>query len=113
MFVLSNLIATTATILDMALGLYTLLIFGRIVLSWVSADPHNPIVQILYQTTEPVLRPIRRRIGTYSGLDHPGCWWPGQIPRADWRKIRVNPAEVHAGPSKRNWARIASEGRCD
>ena len=69
MFVLSNLIATTATILDMALGLYTLLIFARIVLSWVSADPHNPIVQILYQTTEPVLRPIRRRVGIYSGLD--------------------------------------------
>ena len=69
MFVLSNLIATTATILDMALGLYTILIFARIVLSWVSADPYNPIVQILYQTTEPVLGPIRRRIGIYSGLD--------------------------------------------
>ncbi len=69
MFVLSNLIATTATILDMALGLYTILIFARIVLSWVSADPYNPIVQILYQTTEPVLRPIRQRVGIYSGLD--------------------------------------------
>lgn len=69
MFVLSNLIATTATILDMALGLYALLVFARIVLSWVSADPYNPIVQILYQTTEPVLRPIRRRVGIISGLD--------------------------------------------
>jgi YggT family protein len=69
MFVLSNLIATTATILDMALGLYTILIFARIVLSWVNADPHNPIVQILFQTTEPVLRPIRRRVGIISGLD--------------------------------------------
>ena len=69
MFVLSNLIATTATILDMALVLYTILIFARIVLSWVNADPHNPIVQILFQTTEPVLRPIRRRVGIISGLD--------------------------------------------
>lgn len=69
MFLLSNLIATTATILDMALGLYTILIFARIVLSWVNADPHNPIVQILFQTTEPVLRPIRRRVGIISGLD--------------------------------------------
>jgi YggT family protein len=69
MFVLGNLIQTTATILDMALGLYTILIFGRIVLSWVSADPYNPIVQILYQTTEPVLRPIRQRVGIVSGLD--------------------------------------------
>jgi len=69
MFVLSNLVSTTATILDMALGLCTILMFGRIVLSWVSADPHNPIVQILYQTTEPVLRPIRQRVGIVSGLD--------------------------------------------
>lgn len=69
MFVLSNLIDTTATILDMALRLYTILIFARIVLSWVNADPHNPIVQILFQTTEPVLRPIRRRVGIISGLD--------------------------------------------
>ena len=69
MFVLSNLIATTATILDMALGLYTILIFARIVLSWVNADPHNPFVQILCQATEPVLRPVRRRVGIISGLD--------------------------------------------
>ena len=69
MFLLSNLISTLATILDMALGLYTILIFGRVILSWISADPYNPIVQILYQTTEPVLRPIRRRVGIVGGLD--------------------------------------------
>lgn len=69
MFLLSNLISTLATILDMALGLYTILIFGRVVLSWISADPYNPIVQILYQTTEPVLRPIRQRVGIVGGLD--------------------------------------------
>ncbi|NKB90253.1 MAG: YggT family protein [Acidobacteria bacterium] len=69
MFVLANLIGTLATILDMALGLYTILIFGRVILSWISADPYNPIVQILYQTTEPVLRPIRQRVGIVSGMD--------------------------------------------
>lgn len=69
MFLIRNLIATLATILDMALGLYTLLIFGRIVVSWVNADPYNPIVQILYQATEPVLRPLRRRIGIIGGID--------------------------------------------
>ena len=69
MFLLSNLIATLATILDMALGLYTIPIFGRVILSWISADPYNPIVQILYQTTEPVLRPIRQRVGIVGGLD--------------------------------------------
>ena len=30
------------------------------VISWVSPDPRNPIVQFLYRTTEPILRPLRR-----------------------------------------------------
>ena len=30
------------------------------VVSWVSPDPRNPIVQFLYRTTEPILRPFRR-----------------------------------------------------
>ena len=69
MFLLSNLISTFATILDMALGLYTILIFGRVVVSWVNADPYIPILRLLYQATEPVLWPLRRRIGVVSGLD--------------------------------------------
>jgi YggT family protein len=40
------------------------------VLSWVSPDPFNPIVRFLYRVTEPVLRPIRRRLPTFQmGLD--------------------------------------------
>jgi len=30
------------------------------VISWVNPDPRNPIVQFLYRTTEPMLRPFRR-----------------------------------------------------
>ena len=30
------------------------------VISWVSPDPRNPIVQFLYRATEPILRPFRR-----------------------------------------------------
>ena len=29
------------------------------VISWVNPDPRNPIVQFLYRTTEPILRPFR------------------------------------------------------
>jgi YggT family protein len=37
----------------------------------VNPDPHNPIVRILYQLTEPVLRPIRKLVPPYKlgGLD--------------------------------------------
>lgn len=30
------------------------------VISWVSPDPRNPIVQFLYRATEPILRPFRK-----------------------------------------------------
>lgn len=34
----------------------------RALLSWVSPDPHNPIVQFLYSVTEPVLARVRQLI---------------------------------------------------
>ena len=69
MFLIRNLVIASATILDMVLTFYMLLVFGRVIISWVNADPYNPIVQFLSQATEPVLQPIRRRIGIYGGVD--------------------------------------------
>jgi YggT family protein len=40
--------------------IYTLAIIIRAFISWVQPNPYNPIVQILYRLTEPVLSPIRR-----------------------------------------------------
>ena len=62
MFVLENLIFALAKIIDMGLTLYMWLIIGRAVVSWVSPDPYNPIVQFLHRVTEPVLAPVRRWI---------------------------------------------------
>jgi YggT family protein len=47
-------------------------LIARAVVSWVSADPRNPIVSFLYAATEPPLRLIRRRLPTslrYFPLD--------------------------------------------
>ena len=44
------------------LRLYTWVIIIRALISWVSPDPYNPIVQILSKLTEPVLRPLRRLV---------------------------------------------------
>jgi YggT family protein len=40
-------------------------------LSFVRPDPHNPVVQILYRLTEPVLDFIRRKMPfvVFSGVD--------------------------------------------
>ncbi len=60
MFVAGNLLAAFATMLDMLLTLYLWLIIIRSLLSWVNPDPYNPIVQMLYRLTEPVLARVRR-----------------------------------------------------
>ena len=62
MFILGNLLEAVAKILYMVFNLYMWIIIIRAVISWVSPDPHNPLVRILYQITEPVLSPIRRWI---------------------------------------------------
>jgi len=53
------------------LDLYSLVIIVRALISWVSPDPYNPIVQILVRLTEPVLKPLRRLVppGKLAGLD--------------------------------------------
>lgn len=58
-----------ATILDYALWFYMWVIIARALISWVNPDPWNPIVQFLDRATEPVLSPIRRRLGWRMGID--------------------------------------------
>ncbi len=60
MFVLRQLLLAFAQLLDFALIAYMWLIIIRALVSWVNADPWNPIVRFLHQVTEPVLRPVRR-----------------------------------------------------
>ncbi len=70
MFVLANLLNALAYVVDVLLTIYLWLIIARALLSWVNPDPYNPIVRFLYQVTEPVLAPIRRRLPlVFGGLD--------------------------------------------
>ncbi len=46
------------------LNVYELLLLGRVLLSWFpNIDYRNPLVQFLYEVTEPVLRPVRQWLG--------------------------------------------------
>jgi YggT family protein len=70
MFVLSNFIDAITEILRILLNLYMWIIIIRALISWVSPDPYNPIVQILYRITDPVLSPLRRIIPMWRvGID--------------------------------------------
>jgi len=69
MFVVGNALLGVATVLDYALWFYMWIIIARALISWVNPDPWNPIVQFLDRATEPVLSPIRQRLGWRMGVD--------------------------------------------
>ena len=69
MFLLSNLLLALANLVNLVLEAYFWIIIAGAVLSWLSPDPSNPIVRFLRRVTEPVLRPVRRRLPTGMGLD--------------------------------------------
>ena len=58
-----------ADLIDFVLMLYLGLILVRVLLSFVSVERSNPIVPLVIQLTDPILRPIRRRLPTPGGLD--------------------------------------------
>lgn len=69
MIILGNLFVALGTVLDIVLNIYMWVVIIAALISWVNPDPYNPIVRFLYSVTEPVVRPIRRRIGALGGID--------------------------------------------
>jgi YggT family protein len=68
-FVGEYFLRSIASVLNLLLTAYMWIIIARSILSWVNPDPSNPIVRVLYRITEPVLRPIRRKLPPTIGLD--------------------------------------------
>lgn len=55
-------------VLAAVLELYSWVLLARALMSWIpNLDPYNPVVQFLYQITEPVLEPVRRLIPPLGG----------------------------------------------
>lgn len=72
MYPLGSLLVSIAKILSLILTIYQYIVLGAVIVSWVNADPSNPIVRFLRQSTEPIFRPIRRvlpRALFRTGLD--------------------------------------------
>jgi len=69
MFIFGNLFHAVAFILDIILTFYMWIIIISALLTWVNPDPYTPIVRFLYSVTDPVLRPIRKRVGITMGID--------------------------------------------
>lgn len=67
MFVISNFLNAVATLVDFVLSAYMWIIIGRAIISWVNADPYNPIVRFIHEVTEPLLYRIRRVLPVVMG----------------------------------------------
>ena len=59
--------------LKLVKGIFAILdlfVWARVIISWINHDPYNDIIRIIYQVTEPILKPIRDIIpATSIGID--------------------------------------------
>lgn len=69
MFILGNLVVALALALHYLLYAYMIIVIARALISWVSPDPYNPIVNLIYRVTEPVLRYVQKIIPPIGGID--------------------------------------------
>ncbi len=66
---LSLLIWGALGTIGMVINIYFIAILASIILSWVAPGSYNPIVILLHQLTEPVLKPFRSMLPAMGGLD--------------------------------------------
>jgi YggT family protein len=69
---MGNIVLALAKIVELTDGLLTVykyILLASVVISWVNADPYNPIVSFIHRVTEPLLQKIRRHMPDTGMLD--------------------------------------------
>jgi YggT family protein len=61
--------ALLATFLSMLVLVLTVLILGRVIVTWTNPTGGGALTAFLYQVTEPILAPIRRVIPPTGSID--------------------------------------------
>ena len=51
------------------LDIYSLIVFGSVIISWIQLPPGNPVANFLHSMTEPLLAPVRQIMPDMGGLD--------------------------------------------
>ena len=72
MFDSSSFYAGVVGLIDGLLMVYLWVVIGRVIVSWLNADPYNRIVQVLCGLTDPALDGLRRLLPRFlwsTGLD--------------------------------------------
>jgi YggT family protein len=58
-----------ASVIDLLFTVLELMVFARVMLSWLPISPWNPIARWLRIIVDPILRPFRRVLPAFSGID--------------------------------------------
>lgn len=62
--------STIFQIIFLVLRLFEVALLGRVILSWFpNVDRSNPLIQLLFDVTEPVLKPVRDMLPQTSMFD--------------------------------------------
>lgn len=69
MILLGHFLISVGGLLSSVATILIFLMFARAILSWVSPDPSNFIVRLIYSTTEPLLMPVREKIPPLGMFD--------------------------------------------
>ena len=67
MIVLAAILEGLAVVTAQVFNLLFIIVIVRVIISWVNADPYNPIVRFVIAATEPFLRPIRKLVPPLGG----------------------------------------------
>ena len=63
------LVLSTADLLNTMLSLYSYILIGRVILSWIQSPQLGPLSEILFRLTEAPLQRIRRLLPPMGGFD--------------------------------------------
>lgn len=71
MILFANFLSAFARIIHGALTIYMMIIFFRVILSWIRIPSLDQLAAIFYHLTEPVMRPIRKFVppNKMGGMD--------------------------------------------
>ena len=66
---LSFPVIIASKLLEMLIYIYIIVIIIQTVINWIQPGSYSPFTVLLYQLSEPLLRPMRRHIPTAGGMD--------------------------------------------
>ena len=61
------LVGMLSFIIELVLNMVQVIVIASVIISWIGADPYNPIVQLIRNLTEPMYRPFRKLTQSFSG----------------------------------------------